>query len=101
MGFVAVFDKQLFYNPTNRYTILQMKTADIMVPQEARRPYKSSDHLIRFTAVGFDLPRNDSVEVELEGTWVKDAKCGLRWSGGKRSCPPQSRASGLTSPLEC
>ena len=32
MGFVAVFDKQLFYNPTNRYTILQMKTADIMVP---------------------------------------------------------------------
>ena len=79
MGFVAVFDKQLFYNPTNRYTILQMKTADIMVPQEARRPYKSSDHLIRFTAVGFDLPRNDSVEVELEGTWVKDAKCGLRF----------------------
>lgn len=78
MGFVAVFDKQLFYNPTNRYTILQMKTADIMVPQEARRPYKYSDHLIRFTAVGFDLPRNDSVEVELEGTWAKDSKYGLQ-----------------------
>ena len=78
MGFVAVFDKQLFYNPTNRYTILQMKTADIMVPQEARRPIRYSDHLIRFTAVGFDLPRNDSVEVELEGTWAKDAKYGLQ-----------------------
>ena len=79
MGFVAAFDKQIFFNESTRYTVLQMKTADIMVPQEARRPYKFSDHLIRFTAVGYDLPRNDSVEVELEGTWAKDAKCGLRF----------------------
>jgi exodeoxyribonuclease V alpha subunit len=79
MSFVAVFDKQFFYNPTTRYTVLQMKTASIMVPQEARRPYKCSDHLIRFTAVGYDLPRNDSVEVELEGAWVNDAKRGLQF----------------------
>ena len=78
MGFVAAFDKQIFYNPDNRYTVLQMKTADIMVPQEARRPYKFSDHLIRFTAVGYDLPRNDTVKVELEGTWANNPKRGLQ-----------------------
>lgn len=79
MGFVAAFDKQFFYNPENRYTVLQMKTADIMVPQEARRPYKFSDHLIRFTAVGYDLPRNDTVKVELEGTWINNPKRGLQF----------------------
>ena len=79
MGFVAAFDKQIFYNPDNRYTVLQMKTADIMVPQEARRPYKFSDHLIRFTAVGYDLPRNDTVKVELEGTWANNPKRGLQF----------------------
>lgn len=79
MGFVAAFDKQFFYNPDTRYAVLQMKTADIMVPQEARRPYKFSDHLIRFTAVGYDLPRNDTVKVELEGTWVNNPKRGLQF----------------------
>lgn len=79
MGFVAAFDKELFYNPANRYTILRMKTADIMVPQEARYPYKFRDHLIRFTAMGYDLPRDDTVKAELEGAWVNDSKYGLRF----------------------
>ena len=70
MGFVAAFDKEIFYNPTTRYAVLQMKTADIMVPQEARSPYKYKDHLIRFTAVGCGLPRNDAVKMELTGTWA-------------------------------
>ena len=38
MGFVAAFDKVIFFNPTNRYAVLRLKTADIMVPQEARSP---------------------------------------------------------------
>ena len=70
MGFVAAFDKEIFYNPVTRYAVLQMKTADIMVPQEARSPYKYKDHLLRFTAVGCDLPRNDAVKMELTGTWA-------------------------------
>ena len=70
MGIVAAFDKTLFYNPASRYVVLRLKTADIMVPQDARSPYKYSDHLIRFTAVGFDLPRTDTVKVDLEGQWV-------------------------------
>ena len=79
MGFVAAFDKTIFYNEFTRYAILQMKTADIMVPQEARSPYKYRDHLIRFTAVGYDLPRDDTVKMDLEGTWINDNKYGLRF----------------------
>ncbi len=36
MGIVAAFDKVLFFNAASKYTILRMKTADIMIPQEAR-----------------------------------------------------------------
>ena len=79
MGFVAAFDKEIFYNPVNRYAVLRLKTADIMVPQEARSPYKFKDHLIRFIAVGYDLPRDDTVKMELEGTWANDSKHGLRF----------------------
>ncbi len=70
MGIVAAFDKTVFYNPANQYAVLRMKTADIMIPEEARSPYKYSDHLIRFTAVGYGLPRTDTVKMELEGQWV-------------------------------
>ncbi len=79
MSFVAAFDKEIFYNQANRYAVLRMKTADIMVPQEARVPFKYKDHLIRFIAVGYDLPRDDTVKMELEGTWVNDSKYGLRF----------------------
>lgn len=78
MSFVAAFDKEIYYNPANRYAVLQLKTADIMVPQEARSPYKFSDHLIRFTAVGYDLPRDDTVKMDLTGTW-SNGPHGLRF----------------------
>lgn len=83
MGFVAAFDKEIFFNPVSRYAVLRLKTADIMVPQEARSPYKFKDHLIRFIAVGFDLPRDDTVKMELEGTWANDSKYGLRFEVGQ------------------
>lgn len=71
MSIVAAFDRTLFSNPASRYAVLRLKTADIMIPQEARSPYHYSDNLIRFTAVGYDLPQTDAVKMELEGTWVK------------------------------
>ena len=79
MGFVAAFDKSIFYNQENRYCIFQLKTADKMVPPEARSSFKQRDHLIRFVAVGYDLPRDDTVKMELEGTWTNDGKHGLRF----------------------
>ena len=70
MGIVAAFDKTLFSNPASKYCVLRLKTADIMLPQEARSPYHYHDHLIRFTAIGYDLPQTDTIKMELEGEWV-------------------------------
>ena len=71
MSIVAAFDKTLFCNEASKYCVLRLKTADLMVPEDARSPYKFSDHLIRFVAVGYDLPQTDSIKMELEGTWAK------------------------------
>ncbi len=71
MSIVAVFDRVLFCNTASKYCVLRLKTADMMVPEDARSPYTYSDHLIRFVAVGYDLPQTDSIKMELEGTWTK------------------------------
>lgn len=55
MSIVAAFDKVLFYNPASKYCVLRLKTADLMVPGDARSLYSFSDHLLRFVAVGYDL----------------------------------------------
>lgn len=89
MSIVAAFDKTLFYNEASRYAVLQMKTADIMIPQEARKPYRYHDHLIRFTAVGYDLPRTNAVKMELEGNWVKGKYgCQLQVEHWREIVPP-------------
>ena len=71
MSIVAAFDRVLFCNPASKYCVLRLKTADLMVPEDARSPYSFSDHLIRFVAVGYDLPQTDAIKMELEGTWTK------------------------------
>ena len=67
MRIVAAYDKTVFFNPASKYMVVQMKTADIMVPPDARSPYRFRDHLIRFSAVGYDLPQSDSVKLDMEG----------------------------------
>lgn len=69
MGIVAAFDKVLFYNPASKYSVLRLKTADMMIPDEARSPYHYRDHLIRFVAVGYDLPQTEAIKMELTGVW--------------------------------
>lgn len=89
MGIVAAFDKVLFYNNTNKYSVLRFKTADIMIPSDARSPYKYYDHLIRFVAVGYDLPQTDAVSFELDGTWeTGNHGCQLQVSSWKEIIPP-------------
>lgn len=78
MSIVAAFDKTLFFNEASRYAVLRLKTADLMIPEAARDTYKYSDHLIRFVAVGYDLPQTDSIKVELDGEWT-DGKHGLQF----------------------
>ena len=69
MGIVAAFDKVLFFNEASKYCVLRLKTANDMIPADAKSPYRYSDHLIRFTAVGYDLPRTNAIQMELNGVW--------------------------------
>lgn len=78
MGIVAAFDKMLFSNPVSKYCVVRMKTADMMIPQDARNSYRFRDNLTRFVAVGYDLPDTDSIKVDLEGSWV-NSKHGLQY----------------------
>ena len=77
MSIVAALDKVLFFNASSKYSVLRMKTEDSSVPTEARSLYRYHDHLIRFTAVGIELPQTDTVKIEMDGEW-KDGKYGLQ-----------------------
>ena len=69
MSYVAVYDRTIYYNPTNKYSIIRVKSADQSVPQQARSAYRHRDNLIRFVAVGYELPQTDKVSMLLEGEW--------------------------------
>ena len=77
MGYIGRYDGTIFSNPANRYCIVSVKTSDTSVPAEARDRRRYRDHLIRFTAVGYNIPMTDAVELELEGEWV-DSRYGLQ-----------------------
>ena len=67
----GTYDGTIYHNPVNRFCIISVKTADKEVPQEARSTRRYRDHLIRFVATGYELPRTDAVELELDGEWTK------------------------------
>ena len=86
---VAAYDKTLLYNEAGKYCVLRLKTADPMVPENARDNYRFADHLIRFVAVGYDLPRTNAIKMELDGKWV-DGKYGPQFQvdGWHELVPP-------------
>ena len=67
----GTYDGTIYHNPANKFCIFSVKTADQDVPQEARSTRRYKDHLIRFVATGYELPRTDAVELELDGEWKK------------------------------
>ena len=67
----GTYDGTIYHNPVNKFCIISVKTADKEVPQEARSTRRYKDHLIRFVATGYELPRTDAVELELDGEWTK------------------------------
>ncbi len=77
MGYIGKYDGTIFSNPANKYCIVSVKTADTSVPEAARDKRRFRDHLIRFTAVGYNIPLTDAVELELDGEWV-DGKYGMQ-----------------------
>lgn len=67
MSYIGTYDGTIFYNPSNKYCIISVRTADQNIPQQARSTRQYKDHLIRFVAVGYELPRTDAVQIELDG----------------------------------
>ena len=71
------FDREIFYNPINKYCVFSVRTDDQTVPKGCRSTYRYHDHMIRFTVIGYDLPKSNSVEISWEGEW-KESKYGAR-----------------------
>lgn len=69
LSYTGVYDRTIFYNPSSKYCVISVKTSDQSIPQQARSAYKHRDHLIRFTAVGYELPQTDKVSMILDGEW--------------------------------
>lgn len=69
MSYLCVHDRTLFYNPSNKYCIISVKTSDPNIPEQARSAYNHRDNLIRFVAVGYELPLTSKVSMELDGEW--------------------------------
>ena len=78
MKIECTFDTKIFHNPMNKYCIVKMKTEDPQIPKEARGDRIYPDHLIRFSAVGYEIPMTDAVKLSLEGEWEK-GKYGLQF----------------------
>ena len=77
MGYTAVYDRTIFYNPDNKYCIIIVKSYDQNIPQKARNTFRYGDNMIRFVAVGYELPCTDKVQMILEGEW-QDGKHGYQ-----------------------
>jgi exodeoxyribonuclease V alpha subunit len=90
MSYIGTYDKTIYFNPVNKYCVIGIKTDDKNIPPHARSTYRYVDHLIRFTAVGYDLPRTDAVKLELDGEWKTDDKhgCQLQVEQWKEIIPP-------------
>lgn len=77
MGYVGTYDRTIFYNPSNKYCIISVKTSDQNIPQQARNAYRYRDRMIRFIAVGYELPQTDKVSMILDGEW-ENGKHGMQ-----------------------
>ena len=63
-------NRKIFISEQNGYTIAVYVTKDTSVPLAARNKYLSSQGMIGFSAVGYNLPLTDEIELEMEGEWV-------------------------------
>lgn len=77
MSWRGTYDSTIHHNPVDKYSVVVLKTSDQNIPQQFRHSRRYPDHLIRFTAVGYEIPLTDAVELELDGEWV-DSRHGFQ-----------------------
>ena len=66
------FVRPLFQNKENGYCIFVYHTTDASVPVQAKSQYYKGEGT-QFTAVGNNLPDTDTIEVEMEGKWIRNS----------------------------
>ena len=65
-GCRVTYESTIFYNEANKFSIIVVKTSDPRIPPQACSGRYYGDRMLRFTAVGYELPRTKAVELELE-----------------------------------
>lgn len=71
------YERSIFQS-AGGYCIFGYVTRDVTVPDAAKNDKYYHDSKIHITAVGYNLPPTDAVEVDLFGTW-KPSKYGLQY----------------------
>lgn len=77
LAYTGVYERTIFYNPVNKYSVISVKTSDRSIPEKARSAYRHRDNMIHFAAAGYELPRTDQVSMILDGEW-KEGKNGFQ-----------------------
>lgn len=77
MSYSCVYEDTIFFNPTNKHSIIRVRTKDNSVPNKARKATNSRDDFIRFVAKGYNLPQTNKVSMILDGEW-KSSKYGTQ-----------------------
>lgn len=70
-GCRVTYESTIFYNEANKFSIIVVKTNDPRIPLQVCSDRYYGDRMLRFTAVGYELPRTKAVELELDGEWVE------------------------------
>lgn len=70
------FERSIFQS-ANGYCVFGYSTKDESVPAAARSTQYHRDKNIHITAVGYNLPATDAIDVDLQGTW-QPSKYGLQ-----------------------
>ncbi len=71
------FKSKIYRNGDDDYCIAVYETMDSSVPLGARRSKNGKP--IEFTAVGYGLPFEESIEVEMVGEWVNNSQHGMQF----------------------
>ena len=77
MSYSCIYEDTIFFNPTNKHSIIRVRTKDNSVPDKARKATNSRDDFIRFVEKGYNLPQTNKVSMILEGEW-KSSKYGTQ-----------------------
>ena len=73
---VCRYVRTIYRNKENGYCIFLYETEEDSVPEQIKTTQKGKK--IRFTAIGNNMPDTDSVELDMQGNWVK-SKYGLQF----------------------